>query len=740
MKALGRVVAVLLLLAVAGWLVVRAAGLGRFGAHEGPGKPHTTPRSVAAAPAAGGKQILFGDLHVHTTFSDDAFTFSLPVLGGEGAHPPADACDFARYCSALDFWSITDHAERLTPQHWSEIVDSIRQCNAVTDPVNPDTVAFLGWEWTQIGDTPENHYGHKNVILAQTDDAHIPARPIGAARPPSRQLVQARVLARGIAALTEGGRFNDFARYQAEAEATALCPTDVPERDLPKDCIELAATPAELFAKLDDWGFESIVIPHGTTWGLYTPPGSKWDKQLVGPQHDEQRQTLIEIYSGHGDSEVYRDWKEIDWDASGKPVCPAPRPDYLPSCWRAGEIIRARCAAAGESAPECEKRAAEARANFVAAGLSGHLTVPGSTAEDWLDSGQCRDCRQPAFNYRPRSSVQYILALGNFDDPSHPRHFRLGIIGSSDNHFARPGTGYKAIRLGYTEAMNGAARPRGAGIVARTMAPPRVAVQPRSVPLDPRGLSGFQLFETERQQSYLTTGGLTAVHAEGRDRAAIWRALQRREVYGTSGHRIQLWFDLVNPPGAAPGSVAPMGSEVSLAEAPTFQVRALGSFEQKPGCPTQSVDALGPEEVKRLCRGECDNPSDVRRPITRIEIVRIRPQREKGEPVAPLIQDPWQTIACAPGPQGCSATVTDPDFVAGGRETLYYARAFESPAPTVNAAGVRCERDAQGNCTRVKLCAREDPSEDCTAPEEPRAWSSPIWVSPAPSETAIANN
>jgi hypothetical protein len=483
---------------------------------------------------------------------------------------------------------------------------------------------------------------------------------------------------------------------------------------------------------------DALVIPHGTTWGFYTPPGSKWDKQLVGAQHDAQRQTLIEAFSGHGDSEVYRDWKELDWDADGRPVCPAPRLDYLPSCWRAGEIIRARCAQAGESADECERRAVEARTNFVAAGLSGHLTVPGATAEDWLDSGQCRDCRTPAFNYRPRSSVQYILALGNFDEPSHPRHFRLGLIAASDNHFARPGTGYKPIRIGFSEAMNGAARPTGEGIVGRTMAPPRVAPQPRSIPLDAAGLSGFQLFETERQQSYLTTGGLTAVHADGRGREAIWRALQRREVYGTSGHRMQLWFDLVNPPGAAPGTVAPMGSEVSLAAAPSFRVRALGSLEQKPGCPAESADALGPEEVARLCRGECHNPSDVRRPITRIEIVRIRPQQVKDEPMAQLIQDPWLTIACAESAEGCVATVSDSEFVAGAREALYYARAFEAPAPTVNGGGVRCQRDAQGNCTSVKLCAREDASEDCLAAEEPRAWSSPIWVTPAPAETALA--
>jgi len=740
MRLFGIVLVVLLLLAGAGALVVREAGLGRFGAHEGPGTPNEGRRAVPPAPP-GVKQILFGDLHVHTTFSDDAYSFSLPALGGEGAHPPADACDFARYCSALDFWSINDHAERLTPQHWSEIVDSIRQCNAGADAANPDSVAFLGWEWTQMGDTPENHYGHKNVVLAHTDGARIPTRPIGAERPASRNLVAAPIFGRGIAALSEGGRFHDFARFQAESDAAAICPKGVPVRDLPADCIELAATPAELFEKLDDWGHDSIVIPHGTTWGMYTPPGSKWDKQLAGAQHDEERQTLIEVFSGHGDSEVYRDWQEVELDAEGAARCPAPRPDYLPSCHHAGEIIRERCAAAGESEEECERRALTARANYVAAGVPGYLTVPGAKAEDWLDAGQCRDCSRPAFNYRPRSSAQYILALGNFDGAAGPRRFRLGLMAASDNHFARPGTGYKPIRLGHSEAMNGAARPSSRGLVARTFAPPQVAVQPHSVAFDPTNkLSGFQLFETERQQSYLTTGGLTAVHAEGRDRDAIWRALQRREVYGTSGHRMQLWFELTNPPGAAPGSTLPMGSEVALAEAPVFQVRALGSLEQQPGCPDESVDALGPEQIARICRGECHNPSDVRRPITRIEVVRIRPQREKDEAIAPLIQDPWFTVACAPSAEGCSATVSDAEFVASGRETLYYARAFEAEAPTVNAAGMRCARDAEGNCTGVAMCAREDASEECLAPEEPVAWSSPIWAAPAPAETALASD
>jgi hypothetical protein len=732
--ALGVVLVIVALVAL-----VYAAGMGLFGSHEAPGDATIETRparavlgsgaKVAAAAAAIGvrrpKQVLFGDLHVHTTFSLDAFMLSLPALGGEGAHPPADACDFARFCSALDFWSINDHAFGITPEHWRETVESIRQCNDVAGGgASPDTVAFLGWEWTQVGVTPDDHYGHKNVVLRHTDADRIPSRPIAALR---SQIGGPPVLRRGVWALLGGGRVHDMATYFAEMEAAARCDPDAHVRELPGDCVEEARTPADLFRKLDEWGHEAIVIPHGTTWGFYTPPGSTWDKQLEGGMHDPQRQTLLEVYSGHGDSEVYRTFRAMEFDDQGQPVCPAPRGDYLPSCWQAGEIIRERCAAAGLADDECERRAVQARAHAAAAGVAGHRTVPGAQLEDWLDAGQCRDCQEPSFNYRPGGSAQYILALGDFDaGTEQPRRFRLGFMASSDNHFARPGTGYKErYRWGMTESRGGAVSPDGP--LATLFAPPPEGPQPESRPFD-LTTRGFQMLETERQSAFFLTGGLVGVHAEGRNRDAIWRALERKEVYGTTGPRILLWFELLNPPGST-GETIPMGGEVEMSTNPIFGVRAVGSFEQKPGCPDYAIQSLSPERIEHLCKGDCYNPSDRRRLITRIDVIRIRPRTQPDEDVTALIEDPWRSFDCEPSPAGCAVTFEDPDFATGGRDAVYYARVFEEAKPGINAAGLRCEYDEEGRCIRVQRCpGSEDPSDDCLAEHEPRAWSSPIFV------------
>lgn len=695
-------------------------------------------RARTAAPA---DQILFGDLHVHTTFSADAYMMSLPIMQGEGVHPVADACDFARYCSSLDFWSITDHAESLTPKRWRETVDSIRRCDAIAGGgAASDLVSYLGWEWTQIGLTADEHYGHRNVILRDLDDGRIPKRPVAASSFAGKAMRDKLPWSvRFLLPLLDGShrqRYLDFIEFSRATRATPICPPGVAAKDVTEDCMDFAATPAELFAKLDEWEVESTVIPHGTAWGIYTPPGYAFDKSLAGVQHDDRHQRLIEVFSGHGNSEEYRSWREAVRDDSGTLVCPEATDDYEPCCWRAGEIIRTRCEE--PRAAECEKRVEAARHDYLVAGASGRLTVAGADVAEWGACGTCRDCFEPAFELRPGGTVQYAMALSNFADAERVRRFRFGFIASSDNHSARPGTGYKEYgRLAMTEAFG----PRSE--FWRDQVRPIGEPEPESEPIDPRNnrFQRYQVLDFERGSSFFYTGGLVAVHAAARDRSSIWQALQDRHVYGTSGERILLWFDLLDGEGTA----ASMGDERVWDRTPRFRVRAVGSLEQKPGCPSFASEGLDAERLSELCGGECYNPGDDRRRIVRIEVVRIRPQTRPGEEIGRLIEDPWKTLACTSEPVGCVAEFQDPDFVASGRDALYYVRAIQESTPAVNAAGLRCEPGETGPCEEVDPCYgdwRTPPDDDCLAPTEERAWSSPIyleWSRPAVASRGAAS-
>lgn len=676
------------------------------------------------------KQIVFGDLHVHTTFSTDAFLWSLPMLGGEGAHPLADACDYARYCSAIDFWAITDHAEASTPRKWAATKDAIRQCNAISgDPSNPDLVSYLGFEWTQVGRLPEEHYGHKNVVFEGLDDGEVSMRAIAAQGAAFSALRRSDLLPAQTAFgdWSNRDRYFNFRAFMDEIQATPLCPRGVRSSEMPTDCMEVATTPADLTRKLEDQGLDYLLIPHGTSWGFYTPPGTTLDKQLLEEMRPDA-QELIEVYSGHGNSEEYRPWRAVIARETPDGIvgeCPAPSDDFTPPCWFAGEIIERRCLDEGEGEEVCAQRAADTRRDAANMGVAYHLTVKGEASEDWLDSGQCTDCFLPAFHHRPATSVQYGLAISSFeDDPETPNRFHWGFIASSDNHRARPGTGYKEIDRARTTEMGGPVTETWRDRIL----PPE---DPLSVsrPIPPDDLmqqAGFGLTENERQTSYWLTGGLAAVHTEGRSREEIWDAMKRRETYATSGPRILLWFDKVD--GEDP---VRMGGKVAAGSAPTFSVRAVGSFKQLPGCPDHTLSGMDSARIDSLCAGECYNPSDERHLITRIEVVRIQPQSYEGEPVEDLISDPWRVFDCPADEAGCSIEFTDPDYVSGARDTTYYVRAIQEPTEAINADPLRCTYDEDGNCIEVDLCRgdwRADWEDECLDPVEERAWSSPIYL------------
>jgi len=342
------------------------------------------------------KQILFGDLHVHSTYSADAHQWSLPIVGGTGLHPVADACDFARHCSALDFWAITDHAEASTPKRWNETKETIRKCNSLNvDKSNPDCVAFIGWEWTQVGINRNIHWGHHNVILAEEDDMLLPERAIASASVTRQALFLNPIwpnVTYPFVDIKNFKRYNDYGKYVAESAELPICEKGIPSKDLPLDCHEETFDPLELVNKMEEYESDYMIIPHGQSWGFYTPMAYSLDKGLELSKQYPKQFELLEIYSGHGNSEEYRSYRGVDvvrqggdlplnfWTYRngnvdlaqgtleieedghkkvydlGTQTCPEPKDDFVAPCWRAGEVIYKRCIEEGFDVSECKSR------------------------------------------------------------------------------------------------------------------------------------------------------------------------------------------------------------------------------------------------------------------------------------------------------------------------------------------------------------------------------------------------
>jgi len=301
-------------------------------------------------------------------------------------------------------------------------------------------------------------------------------------------------------------------------------------------------------------------------------------------------------------------------------------------------------------------------------------------------------------SYEPLSFIRNALKEGLAQEQGlGVNPFTLGFVGGTDTHNATPGLVNEEEWGG--KGHNGLRDHEPAYILSE--------FPPSGIPTNPSGLA--------------------VVWAEENSRDALFAAMKRRETYGTSGPRILLWFDLVD----APQGRAPMGSEVEMAAPPRFVVRAAGDFVQLPGCPAESPQGLAPERLAHLCHGQCYNPSDRRHPIAAIEVVRIRPQRTPDEDVGGLIEDPWLRHDCPADPAGCSFAFDDPEFATSGRDAVYYVRAVQEATPAINAANLRTEFDADGNAVRVAPCSgsyRTPADDDCLAPVQERAWSSPIFV------------
>ncbi|MCL4683729.1 DUF3604 domain-containing protein [Myxococcota bacterium] len=231
-------------------------------------------------------------------------------------------------------------------------------------------------------------------------------------------------------------------------------------------------------------------------------------------------------------------------------------------------------------------------------------------------------------------------------------------------------------------------------------------------------------------------GGLAVLWAEENSRDALFAAMRRREVYGTSGPRlvVRVYGGWDYPPAlceqsggafasAGDAGGVPMGGLLPAppraGAAPRFAIHALrdpGSPDA-PGTPLQRIQI-----VKLWVSGDTVHE----------RVLDVAGDAENGAGVDPS--------TCTPQGVGADALCTvweDPDFDPA-TPALWYARVLENPtcrwhAQACLAAGVAC--DAPGGPPEgfAGCC---DPAIPRTIQE--RAWTSPIWYTPPPLSAAVA--
>lgn len=229
-------------------------------------RPHAVASGLilllAATAAAGERQALFGDLHVHTRYSFDAYIFNVRAT-------PEDAYRYARgepiehplgypirlRGGPLDFYAVTDHATYLgvldafgNVEHPLWATPLARELNA-TDPATSIT-AF------------------RKVARTLADGEEMP----GASHPDVRRQAWRRII-EAAQAYNDPGRFTTFVAYEYTSNPPYNLHRNIVFKGAEVPDLPFAATdslnPEDLWRWLDEQrarGAEALAIPHNANW------------------------------------------------------------------------------------------------------------------------------------------------------------------------------------------------------------------------------------------------------------------------------------------------------------------------------------------------------------------------------------------------------------------------------------------------------------------------------------------
>jgi uncharacterized protein DUF3604 len=594
-------------------------------------KPHPPPHVGKDYPT----RVYWGDTHVHTKLSVDAFGWGSTLspedayryaLGHVVAGPGGVRMQLRR---PLDFLVVADHAENLGlfaeleagnqallateagAQWYEKYVEALPVLNAYRRSKKPHDSAkrsvFFGAMRVQISDAAFRRSVWERV--ARTADRYNEPGKFTAFI--GYEWTPVQILLHRVVVFKDGA-----------AKASALPPFSQLDSTRPED----------LWAHLDSYGRktggEVIAIPHnsnltrGHMFILEDSDGKAFTREYA--QIRKRWEPLVEVTQMKGDSETHPELSPTDEFA-----------DY-----------------------------------------ERQFAFFGNT----LDRGR-------QYEYA-RSALK--LGLGQ-EATLGVNPFKFGMIGSSDSHTA----------LSSVDSSN---------YWAAVPYPPEAVVNRNPTPLP-----GQKAYHIASQN----VAGYAAIWARENTREALFEAMKRREVYATTGSRIELRFfggwnyeksDALKPNLAVTGYTkgVPMGGDLTNApegRAPSFLIRAVKDPEGA------NLDRL------QVVKGWRDAHGELHERVFNVALSNGRRETKDGRvpPVGSTVDIKDASYTNAIGDPELAVVWRDPDF---NQQELafYYARVIEIPTPRWTAY-------------YAKDLGVEMPSE-VPMVTQGRAYSSPIWYTP----------
>jgi hypothetical protein len=641
--------------------------------HAAAPTPVAAPRCASRDPL---RNVWFGDLHVHTGLSADAFATDTRITLDEAyAFARGEEIELApldvegrgtrptRLERPLDFAAITDHAENF---------GEVALC---TDP-------------------DDSAYGTPNCVGYRSPVAPGQAANSIVLRMAALMGVEPMVAARNIDVVRPAAVCGeDGARCAAAARSVWRSVQDAAER---------------WDDKTDACSFSTLIAYE---WTL-TPNFTKIHRNVVfrNTTVPERPISSIDETTAPG---LWRRLREECLDAgTGCDVIAIPHNSNLSN----GNLFAAEYPADATLEEQAEAAAERARLEPLVEimqvkgdsecrdGLSGVIAAPDELcafeefrAADAEDCGDGRGTGALAGQgcVSRRDYVRNVLTEGLAEaDRLGVNPFAFGLIASTDTHNGTPGDVEEY-------SFDGAGGFRDADPITRL------------------GIGESTIVVPDLLKN---AGGLVAVWAEENSREAIFQAMKRRETYGTSGPRLRVRFfggwgyaesicdgDALAEQGYAGG--VPMGSVLpgrpEGTDAPRFVVSAL----RDPGIPEYPGGLL---QRIQIIKGWVGDDGALHQKV--FDVV-------GGETGAHV-----DVRTCQPEGTGANALCSvwvDPEFDASKR-AVYYARVLENPS--CRWSGWEClrlrqsvaEADLPGAC-------RGDPDRHVI---QERAWTSPIWYEP----------